>query len=384
MIHKTFCMKAKEFDNLIKSKIEENDFEYTPESWDRLSWQMQHTQPAKGINKRFLLTLVSGIAATTALFAAVMFYQSPKETEGTQPITVHSNTLPHAQNNDIVSDNSAAAPQVTANIITPLKKTMLPVRAESIMQVQDLQNEIAKSENAGNEEHVIISTPEDRKNNQSPDLTAKNIPGSRLFTDAIYDQIDNDVIRSKKIKFSFGGGYSYGSVGAGYLVSASAQKKISDRFYIESDLAFVNNSATSTTTKEMPGLSNPDPSKMPGFQTTNVIEPQKITSIENLNLFYVQLTPTVGYNVSKKMTVGMGADFQKLLQQKYTHVSDADGNLYVIPGMDLGFVGKVEYAFSQRIRTGLSYRESANKIIEDKDFLRRNYMQIQLKYRINK
>jgi hypothetical protein len=85
------------------------------------------------------------------------------------------------------------------------------------------------------------------------------------------------------------------------------------------------------------------------------------------------------------MKLGMGADVQRMLQDKYKYVQDADGDIFDIPGIDLGFVGRAEYSLSERISTSVSYREGfIDKLNTGKNYLDRDYLQVQLKYTINK
>lgn len=391
-------METKEFDALIKSKFEENDFEYNRDNWDRMLWKLEdNSRNNKG--KAFWLTIAVGMAASLTLLAAVrLFNPSPVNHQAQTAAKTSATPAPAGK-----TGKAAPAPQL-ATVTTPRKPSHIrahidkPVTAavevpEAISFVPQT-NEHPATEQETAEKPVI-------------DLAGATEAAQVKKTRQAFDQpfYEPQLINTRKINFSFGGGYNYGSQGSGYLVSASASKKLGGKFYLEGDLALVNNSATNTSktntatagmqseTNRTPGTNNNNggftgsgdhpivPAGDAGVGEMPYSEP--VISTNSLSLFYVQLTPVLGYNVHKKLRVGMGADFQRLLRDDIK-VQDAAGNIYNVPGLDLGVVGKAEIAVSNRIRTSISYREGvSNAIGRDKMYLDRDYLQIQLKYTIN-
>jgi hypothetical protein len=99
------------------------------------------------------------------------------------------------------------------------------------------------------------------------------------------------------------------------------------------------------------------------------------------NLYYAQITPGIGYKIMKRMSVGMGPDFQKMLVDNRPATSEVDrGNLQVAPSFDVGFVGKTEYALTQRVKAAVSYRKGINGVINPSDkFIDRDYVQFQMR-----
>jgi hypothetical protein len=56
------------------------------------------------------------------------------------------------------------------------------------------------------------------------------------------------------------------------------------------------------------------------------------------------------------------------------------GNLQVAPSFDVGFVGKTEYALTQRVKAAVSYRKGINGVINPSDkFIDRDYVQFQMR-----
>jgi len=105
----------------------------------------------------------------------------------------------------------------------------------------------------------------------------------------------------------------------------------------------------------------------------------------NYNLYYAQVTPTLGYNIHKKISVGVGADVQRLLLNETSVSTTSDGGQQTIsrevPSFDLGFVSKAECALSSTIKAGISYRQGLNNVVApNANYLDRNYVQVQLKF----
>ena len=61
-------MKPREFDDLIKQKFDENDFEYNPRNWERLEDQLEGRSKKRSIIMWWWMPLV-GVAASVAALA---------------------------------------------------------------------------------------------------------------------------------------------------------------------------------------------------------------------------------------------------------------------------------------------------------------------------
>jgi len=100
-----------------------------------------------------------------------------------------------------------------------------------------------------------------------------------------------------------------------------------------------------------------------------------------INMYYLQLTPTVGYHLSESFVLGAGADIQRLFQDNasQTYIVEGDG-VKAMPLMDYGVVAKTEYKVLRNVSAGLQYRLGMNNVIApDKDYTNRSYLQVQLK-----
>lgn len=375
-------MKTNEFDALIKSKFETNDFEYNQDNWERMSWRLGDKKTNR--NKTIWLTIALGMAASLTVFAAVKIFRQSPVNQGTQLALENKPATTKSIQPSIANTNK--------NIVTATPKyTSQKVQHVSRPMLKTIQNPIILQSATTKERNVAIVDKQDTKEN-TPLITQEPPAGNNhnlhKFDQPFYEP---NTINTRKVQLSFGGGLNHGSAGSGYMLSATASKRLNSKFYLEGDLAFVNNSTTNNITKsqkDMPAYSSENPGNQEGpkaLTTTNIKHPEQTVSINSLNMYYVQLTPVLGYNVHKKMKLGMGADVQRMLQDKYKYVQDAEGNIFDIPGIDLGFVGKAEYSISERISTSVSYREGfIDKLNTGRNYLDRDYLQVQLKYTINK
>src|SRR5205823_3875164 len=102
-----------------------------------------------------------------------------------------------------------------------------------------------------------------------------------------------------------------------------------------------------------------------------------VTANQVYNQSYLQMTPAIGYRLFKKLTVGIGPDFQQALVDNRPSPPTLDrDNIQQAPLFDIGFVGKTEFAFSPKLKAAVCYREGINNIITPMNrYTERNYVQ---------
>jgi hypothetical protein len=105
------------------------------------------------------------------------------------------------------------------------------------------------------------------------------------------------------------------------------------------------------------------------------------TAKQSYNLYYAQITPTVGYKILKKLSVGAGPDFQQILIDNRPEPNALDrGTIKEAPMFDIGLMGKTEYNITKSIQAAVSYREGISNIITPTNkYIDRNYVQVQLR-----
>jgi len=182
---------------------------------------------------------------------------------------------------------------------------------------------------------------------------------------------------SKKASLSIAGGYNQGSTNVGYMVGVNTRKHLGNKLYVEGDVAFAAN-RNNDQTLSMQTSTYESYARNGGF--ANNLKSSPATS-EVSNLYYLQVTPTVGYQLMNKLSVGAGADVQRLFHDgnKTAFIAE-NGKMTPVPTMDYGLVGKTEYSLLKNLKAGVQYRYGMNNVLApDKNYVNRSYLQVQLK-----
>ncbi|GAA4470142.1 hypothetical protein GCM10023093_30790 [Nemorincola caseinilytica] len=416
-------MKPGEFDELIRQKFEQNDFAYDPANWERLKERMDG--PAK---KRSMLMWLwmpaAGMAASVALamgvtsllrfgvpdgssagggYAATGKFNAPREREDKvvamvpsvnyqateRPAPSRSRT-PHARN----TARPATQPSTTAGNGIGLKL-----------------DQMTKTSVAANQQHSGNRYDAEVYNSATPPVAAKAQPPKPEKKAVAAVQEPMHTFRKeeaqppvrKKMNFSviLSGGVNQGNNNSGYMAGATVRKMINDKVYIESDIAFASSDNVQRTKVEsietvgggatsgggmgsiQAKVSSASKVSSDGVATQPVNNQVRVIKTQDVsyNLSYAQITPSVGVKLAKRMSIGMGPDFQAMLQDHRPERSIVDReNIAVAPTFDVGFVGKTEYAFTNRIKAGVAYRKGVNGVIvPGGKYIDRDYLQFQMK-----
>ncbi len=393
-------MKPEEFDILLKQKFDQNDFDYNARNWDRLSAELNGPRkrrslfvwwaPLVGVAASFAITF----GFTTALNeGAGSFYRSKEQaTAMVKPVEVAQPTI------DVAIENTPATGNSQQVIIEEKEshKGEAKINFENVRRYNAFKTEkITAFAKAGDQEAPLASQPE-------------NKIAKRKTT-----QIDKPVETFRKIKtprregvtsLAVIGGVSYGTQSNGYAVGASARRKIGSKMFVEGDIAFINSSNyTNSSYAVTPGSGSSSTSSAVGSgsvvasrgtlvkstgsgdatgASNEIIKTQKI----EYNSAYVQITPTVGYQPIKQVAIGVGTDFQQMLNDNRPEASKYDkGNLRQAPLFDVGLMGKLEVAITSNIKAAVLYREGINNVVTPNNAsVDRNYLQFQMKYSILK
>ncbi len=429
-------MKPREFDDLVRQKFEQNDFEYSPKNWDKLSEQLDGRAKKRGLLV-WWMPLV-GVAASVALAMGVtVVMRSGNDLKsGSAEFVAKSQTVKNldkvntgVENNVLTSvsiDNATISKK--GGVSRSTRITNLNT-AQSNEQVQLLVNNSAtktnettsfSSEEKTSEESYAVkptlnNTPRTVKSvHVNIDLLADNTELAKkekakkkvlLNNDkAMYTfNEENRVANHSKTSIILSGGLNFGNRSNGYSIGASARRMVNDKVYVEGDVAFMGSSntqevlysekvssaslaktnsyggmiaaRTGDVNAKNSGESAPKSTDNPGM--TEVIKSNNVS----YNLYYAQVTPSIGYKIMKRFSLGVGPDFQKMLVDNRPAPSTVDkGNLREMPTFDIGLVGKTEVAVTNNIKAAVYYRNGINNVITPMNkFIDRNYVQVQVK-----
>lgn len=403
-------MSTNEFDRLIQDKFDNNEFEYKPGSWQQLSHRLDITPPpaktiATGTTAGIARWLPkAGMAAGVALVIGLsVFFLNKKPTADT-PATAdvapkqsqQAVTPPVAPEvkNTAIQTSQPANTAATTFVATQAKRNAVNKPVQQQQAPQQPANTVVPQANTNNEHIAQTNTPQPQHTEEKKPLVKQ--PKQPDFADNAYTPEDKYRKPGGKTSFSLAGGVNYGSLNTGYTVGVSARRKLGDgRFYLEGDVAFVNSNAPKAAAVSDAQYDALNSNYSGGTKNTGgtsgeptalafVSAPVKTVSQEQAlnNLYYLQFSPSVGYNIKKNISVSVGADVQRLLPNSNndeTPVVLESDELKLIPQTDVGLTGKAEYGVTRRLKAGMMYREGVNALIDNK-YINRRYLQVQLKF----
>ncbi|XZF14180.1 hypothetical protein ACTHGU_20570 [Chitinophagaceae bacterium MMS25-I14] len=373
-------MSTSEFDRQLQEQYDRGGFDYNPASWQNMLQQLDTVQPAKR-RKIFIWLPYTGIAASVALIVMLsyFFYTKPKDT--VTPVATTKPAAPAITSPTVIAPAATPlTPKTQAMVTTTSQRPVLPPKASQPAAALPASQPVSfKMIN----DIAYNRKPEPKSIDTMPVATISIPEKKNSFGTAI--PLPDDLFMKPKEKeerrtsLNLAGGVNYGSLNTGYALAVNARRKISDKFYVEGDLAFVNNKPQNAA-----GLSPQQYTIASNGGFTNGVSSVKAananTSVNTLS--YLQFAPTVGYHLFRKLSVGAGADVQRILQNDDTKtVVDANGSVKLVPDLDFGLTAKTEYAITSRLKTGIMYREGLNGLADSK-YLNRRYVQMQLKWRL--
>ncbi|MEI8278557.1 MAG: hypothetical protein WCG87_02270 [Bacteroidota bacterium] len=387
-------MRPKEFDELIRQKFDQNDFEFNPTNWEKLEAELDR-KPGKRNMMLWLplaaITSITSVAASLAMMVTIPVFQHHKPAAIVNVISKPSINNKPLHIVSIAKDE----PIIAANFSTNSNNTIIADKQHIDKKDRTLTLHVTEGPSIM---HKSIDLPLVLNDNKMSGIRPRNIrdlyharPNTkRSFDITAWDNEDN----KPKTVISFAGGVNYGAQVNGYSVAATGKRMLGDKFYIEGDIAFVKNNATERTEYVSAGTKWNSSARTASARLSSA-EPQGPDAVtgtgsgivtqfreSNYDLYYAQVTPSIGCNIRKHFSVGVGADMQRLvLGNRPVTTSDNPATIKEIPSYDMGFVGKTECELSKKIKAGLYYRQGLNNVISPNNkYLDRSYVQVQLKF----
>lgn len=384
-------MKPKEFDELIRQKFDQDDFAYNPRNWDQLAEQMDGRARKRSAMMWWLMP-IAGIAASVAMAMGVtnILRQTEIGQSGASTAFVQSGNFEKPQ---ILQNEPATTLVATAETYTE------PNNAPTNNQSQNTKKNkttAAATKFAISYENAVGFTPSKKqgfvmKDIMIPKKEKKEVAVASEGYNTFKPQ-DDQPVKPAKTSIILSGGVNRGNQNSGYIVGATVRRMISDKVFIESDVAFASSNNTQSKEVFVPtGTTGSATARVAARgtvtednKTTLIPAPQgkNVNQSESYNLYYAQVSPSIGYKVMKKMSVGVGPDFQQALadNRPATNENVSRNNIAVAPLFDVGFIGKTEYSVTKKVKAGVLYRKGINNILTPMDkYIDRDYLQFQLK-----
>ncbi len=416
-------MQDRDFDRLLKSKMESEALPHEPKGWDKLykelhtateSTTVLHKQPSSTagaadaaaptpiIPFRKWAAIACGISLI-AVSAAIWIGKDSSKQLTTNNITQHQHNTPIESTTTLPSFNDhAASPESwkeakvpTDNGNSSAPKYYKATRAHTPKAIDEPTDMTVSKQSI----EIDLPFPTNKialkPEYQQPVITEKpkesNIIRNAPFKEEPHSYAYRQTPYNNVMNVGINGGYNFGTMNTGYALSIKAKANITKDVFIDGTVGIAMNNMN-TPTYNVP-MSNVK-ARPSGASNQNVNLPA--VKNEAQQLLYMQVNPSVGYNVNKRITVSMGADLQRLVKTQGSdpinnnvYFDAANRSVSIIPQTDLGLTGKTEFNISKNISAGLIYREGINNLFRTADmemegvnYLNRRFMQVQFTYNI--
>lgn len=395
--------KDKKFDELIKSKLDNDEVLFQPKGWE----QMQQAITAQNANKKnqklTLVTLfyswksITAIASCAIILLGVFMFSLQKGNE-----TIPSTQNQYSSNKNIEKANieqsdkkeNTANPNTKIEYISILSHTNK--RSNKSIDHQEVPFDtkgLLKTNIIESEEGLIATRKEDKIKapigKDTLQMSAQEVDFllKQYITKGFEEEgTKKENISKEGFEIGINGGINYGTLNQGYAMGVVAKTNLSKDVFIDGSIG-VNFS--NKTDVPVYSVSSNKVLARPGKNQSPINSPA-ITDQSN-QLVYLQFNPSVGYQVAKNISFSIGGDIQQQINRKNKTEENVvyygkDQNAAIIPSSDFGFTTKTEFKISKSINAGLLYREGLNNYFATADngvnYANRRYVQIQLKYNI--
>ncbi len=391
-------MKPKEFDELIRQKFDQNDFEYNPRNWDRLEEELEGRAKKRSVIMWWWMP-IAGVAASVALAIGIV----PLLRQAGPDKTVATTEL--VQRHIFVQPQTLQTEPMVAQAVISTKDDLHNYTKVTSKKHRNA-TVVTGNKNTGElveiKFHEVAGSTEVTPVNSVNLLTIGNIPSKDKPKDkkkqvAVNEDVntfiqEESVKKTPKLSVILSGGINRGSQNNGYMAGATIRRMVNDKVFVEGDIAFSNSSNTQPR-QDIVSSGNSGQGARHNAAKTESSESNKITSVPAppagvitvvnvaYNLQYAQVTPSIGYKLMKRMSVAVGPDFQQVLVDNRPPLSTVDrGTLQEAAMFDVGFIGKTEYSITKNVKAAVSYRKGVNTLITLTDkYFDRDYLQFQVK-----
>ncbi len=397
-------MKPREFDELVRQKFDQGDFEYNPRNWEMLEEKMDGRAKKRSLLVWWAMPL-AGMAASVALAIGITsFWKNAEQTDAVAGVSVKNAkviayTEPKEQPKELAVLQVAQPEQYRASSKNQSKPAG---KSKGDLFVIKYENAVPKVKPAPRQTIAFNfnSTKSDNTITPVQHTESKKKVIEQQGYATFKDEGMAVVKAAPKFSVIVSGGLSQGNQNRGYAAGATIRRMVNSKVYVEGDVNFAQSNNTQSTkylvTETSSSVSGITAVANTARQTTAGKYTSPTATIDetapatrevirtkdvSYGVYYAQVTPSVGYQVMKRMSLAAGPDFQKMLVDNRPAPSTVDrGTLQEAPSFDVGLVGKTEYALTRTIRAGVYYRKGINNVITPTGkYIDRDYLQFQVK-----
>lgn len=400
-------ISEKDFDQLIKSKMEEGAVEGTPKGWDKL---MAELHPDEGQILPFIANPTKPLAggwgakkwlSAAAAVAVIAIGAVLLQKENTVSNQIAQQNLP-SSNIDPTQNSTTTTPIESTSTFTQASSENLPATVPSEQHHAHAQHTQPQSQATYTNTQVkeeIIKEPaiveEPFKQTVIAEPATQNTPKTYQQPIELQPFIKEQPYQQQNMHYAknqaphtylgINGGYNFGSLNSGYAVAIKGRTHISNEVFLDGAIGINMNNLpfTAASVPMMNAKARPNMADQKSVNTPAIKNPTQ-------QLLYVAFNPSVGYKVNKRVNVSIGGDVQRIVKDRKRDevnvIFDPNTNkTALIPQTDLGLTGKTEIQLTKNISAGLLYREGINNLFSNKGndelhYINRRYVQVQMTY----
>ncbi|KAA5536950.1 PorT family protein [Taibaiella lutea] len=380
-------MNRNEFENSMKSKLQEQQFVPREDMWLCLQADLQQKPPAKK-NLIFLAPLKIAAGVLLAAFGTMTVYliNNNKGTTNTQVITV---------NKTITSSQPKEIPQPQNEPETIIAVTINPGKAIAAQKTANTKQQINKDVKAI-EKIVpgIASTPATAQSNHTIPVAGNehmnDDPGPRLQPEERNNfYADNNTYNPKPVNVGLLANVGSSTVSnVSYQVGVMGRGDLSKTVFVEAGLTLASNTVSNSNRYSFPGVSMSND----GFQNSSEKNNTNIKADYARNIISVGFTPAVGIRATKRLSFTTGAALNRNLNPTLTLTNENDiesaaltnniiSTSQKVANWDIGLTCAAGYKVTRQLSLNVNYRKGlTNYLQQDNKQLKNSGVQLGLKF----
>jgi hypothetical protein len=429
-------MNDKEFDIIIKTKLEDSKYQPTEAGWNSLKANInpiskQTNSPKSAApfliskkiafraaaillpiailgylynNQAIVNTIANNKSANThqnikkdnPSIGAVIPYQKADAMDA-QNNAITATTIPNKISNSTTIKNNYAS-NLVAKFIAPFRNNFSNKQKKNNTETFDNANttpDVVVNDNRQKEERLKTEEPTINEIIKK-DITNNNFVKPFYASNALPNNTHKNIRNAhKQISFNIIAGYG-ASKGNAAIKQAGiiVQQKLSKRFYVDASVqvssqggALFNNIASSEKT-----TTNQDVNVLSGnyATTTEITDAQKSIAINRVPINQIICNPSIGMNTSEKTYIGVGAEIARNINdQNFAQFNqNATGTNSISTGSKLGewdggLTAKFGYRISNKLTAEAKYRQGLLNVVENLDGnTKRTYGLLSVMYRL--
>jgi len=380
-------MNRNEFENSMKSKLQEQQFVPREDMWLRLQAELEKKPPAR----KSLVFLAPLKIAAGVLFVAL------------GSISVYLINSSNKENTPAITTNKTIKPAAPTTIPQPQEEepaTIIVTNVHPVKTIAGKKNVVTapqanKDKKAADETAPHIATTQTtQQNNNNTRIADKDNKNDNPFGRPQPEERGNFYASSKTPdtrSLNVGVIANVGSStvsNVNYQVGVLGRGDLSKTIFVEAGLTLASNMVNSSSQYNFPGVAM----SSDGFQNASEKSSKNVKADYTRNIISVGFTPSVGIKATKRLSFSTGAAVNRNLNPVLTLANENDieataltNNIITtsqkVANWDIGLTCAAAYKVSRQLSFNVNYRQGLTNYLEQNNKqLKNSGVQLGLKY----